>query len=229
MFVAAVVTQSPFCIRIPDADAIVGVKLGSAAVGPLQEPDPDGQSQRGKGLLRAQALLVLAFAAIAALASKLAFRILHAQSKIQPRHLHVPLSVSIAELQQQGLLFLRAKWLHSPIHLAFTQAAADVVPKRHNKKAEGMYKFNFMWNEGPVNLIPWEHKDIYFHDNVVKASTPRQELPSSPGYTLPLCRHTQTILKPAPNLLLANRFLYILSLLSLWHKRMGINLSHKDI
>lgn len=187
------------------------------------------REERGH-LLRAQAHLVLGFAAIAALVSKLAFWILHAQSKIQPRHLHVPLSVSIAELQQQGLLFLHAKWLHSPIHLAFTQAAADVVPKRHNKKAKGMYKFNLMWNEGPVNLIPWEHKDIYFHDNVVRASIPRQEQPSSPGYTLPLCRHTQiddfeANSQPAA----CNQILYILSLLSLWHKQMGINLSHKDI
>lgn len=173
---------------------------------------------------------MLAFAAIAALASKLAFRILHAQSKIQPRHLHVPPSVSIAELQEQGLLFLRVEWLHSPIHLAFTQAAADVVLKRHNKKAEGMYKFNLMWNEGPVNLIPGEHKDIYFHDNVVRASIPRQEQPSSLGYTLPLCRHTQIDNFEARSQPAAcNQILYISSLLSLWHKQMGVNLSHKDI
>jgi len=45
---AAVATWSLFCITISEADVIVGAKLGSAAVGPLQEPDADGQSQKGK-------------------------------------------------------------------------------------------------------------------------------------------------------------------------------------
>ena len=55
-----------------------------------------------------------------------------------------------------------------------------------------MYKFNLMWNEGPVNLIPEEHKDIYFHDSVVRAPILRQEQLSSLGSTLPLCRHART-------------------------------------
>lgn len=63
------------------------------------------REERGH-LPRAQALLVLAPAAIAALASELAFWILHAQSKTQPRHLHVPPSTAIAELQAQGSLGL---------------------------------------------------------------------------------------------------------------------------
>lgn len=57
-------------------------------------------------LPRTQVPLVLAPAAIAALASKLALWILRAQSKAQPRHLCVLPSISIAELQAQGSLGL---------------------------------------------------------------------------------------------------------------------------
>lgn len=49
MIEAAVARWSFFCIRILEADVIVGAKLDSLEVGLLPEPDPDGQSQRGKG------------------------------------------------------------------------------------------------------------------------------------------------------------------------------------
>lgn len=86
-----------------------------------------------------------------------------------------------------------------------------------------MYKFNLMWNEGPINLIPEEHKDIYFPDSVVRAPILRQEQPSSLGSTLPLCRYASTASFEASFQLAAcNQILYFEPPLSLaqtsWYK-----------
>lgn len=78
-------TWSLFCIGIPETDVTVAAKLCSAAVGPLQAPGPDGQSQRGKGHLPTT-VLVPTPAARAALASELSFWVLHTQEKTQPRN-----------------------------------------------------------------------------------------------------------------------------------------------
>lgn len=92
-----------------------------------------------------------------------------------------------------------------------------------------MYKFNLMWNEGPVNLIPKEHKDIYFRDSVVKAPIPRQEQLSSLGSTFPLCKHARMVRFEASSQPAACNQICSLSRISLWHKQMGINPSHRDI
>lgn len=68
-----------------------------------RQTQQDGSSRERGDLSRAQALLVLAPAAVGALACNMVFWILHTHSKTQPRHLHIPLSTSLTELQVQAL------------------------------------------------------------------------------------------------------------------------------
>lgn len=105
MIEAAGARWSFFCIRNRAADVIMGAKLDSAAVGPLQEPDPDGQSQRGKGSPRkssssscASPCCYSCFGIRAGVLDPAHF------SKTQLRHFHVPPATSAEELQAHSLL-----------------------------------------------------------------------------------------------------------------------------
>lgn len=103
VFEAAVTIWSFFCTRIPKAGAVVGAKPGSLQDHCRSQTQQDGSSRERGDLSRAQALLVLAPAAVGALAYNMVFWILHTHSKTQPRHLHIPLSTSLTELQVQAL------------------------------------------------------------------------------------------------------------------------------
>lgn len=102
---------------------LLWVPLGSAAVGPLQEPETER-----KGIIPQELKLLSArYCCYSPFGIQAGICILHSHSKTQPRHLHVLHQYSSTGLENPlGWIFS----VHSPTHLELTQAAADTAPKR---------------------------------------------------------------------------------------------------